>query len=75
MEFLATRSGDNALGAREIKRLIDTQIKMPLSDEILFGTLKRGGDVQISVKNNTLSLKVVAKDSPKNAHKLLDEVL
>lgn len=75
LEFLATRSVDNALGAREIKRLIDTQIKMPLSDEILFGTLKRGGDVQISIKNNTLSLKVVAKDSPKNAHKLLDEVL
>ena len=51
LDFLATRSVDNDLGAREIKRLIDFQVKQPLSEEILFGKLKRGGKVKISAKN------------------------
>ncbi|MGI0407168.1 AAA family ATPase [Helicobacter himalayensis] len=50
LDFLATRSVDNDLGAREIKRLIDSQVKQPLSEEILFGKLRRGGKVKISAK-------------------------
>lgn len=50
IDFLATRSIDNELGAREIQHLIDSQIKLYLSDEILFGKLKNGGKVKVSTK-------------------------
>ena len=59
LEYLATHSVDNTLGAREIRRLIDTQIKLPLSDEILFGKLKKGGKVAITLKNKALHLQVL----------------
>ena len=59
LEYLANQSVDNALGAREIRRLIDTQIKLPLSDEILFGKLKKGGKVKITFKNQALHLQVL----------------
>ena len=59
LEYLASQSVDNALGAREIRRLIDTQIKLPLSDEILFGKLKKGGRVKITAKDKALHLEVL----------------
>ncbi|TLD80077.1 AAA family ATPase [Helicobacter sp. MIT 05-5293] len=46
---LASQSIDKALGAREIRRIIDTHIKLALSDEILFGQLKKGGNVKITL--------------------------
>lgn len=49
---LATQSIDKALGAREIRRIIDTHIKLALSDEILFGQLKKGGNVKITLDTN-----------------------
>ncbi len=35
-------------GAREIARILDREIKAKLSDEILFGSLKKGGSVKVS---------------------------
>lgn len=48
IEFLASHSLDKALGAREMRKIIDSEIKLMLSDEILFGKLKKGGYVRIS---------------------------
>ena len=59
LQYLANQSVDNALGAREIRRLIDTQIKLPLSDEILFGKLKKGGKVKITTQHQALHLQVL----------------
>jgi len=44
-EFLATRGYDPVYGARPLDRLIQTSIKDPLSEEILFGRLSQGGHV------------------------------
>ncbi len=52
LHYLATQSMDKALGAREIKKIIDSQIKLALSDEILFGALKKGGNVKITLKQS-----------------------
>jgi ATP-dependent Clp protease ATP-binding subunit ClpA len=49
--WLAKNGYDSKMGARPIGRLIDDKIKRPLSKEILFGTLGKGGKVQIILKN------------------------
>uniref|UniRef100_UPI0025CFDCD0 AAA family ATPase n=1 Tax=uncultured Helicobacter sp. TaxID=175537 RepID=UPI0025CFDCD0 len=49
LHFLASQSVDTALGAREIKKIINSEIKNKLSDEILFGSLKKGGECLISL--------------------------
>lgn len=43
--YLAEQGYDEELGARPLERVIAQQIKQPLSDEILFGKLKKGGKV------------------------------
>ncbi len=44
---LATLGYDKAMGARPLNRVISDKIKNPLTDEILFGKLKKGGYVKI----------------------------
>ena len=50
--WLAHKGHDPKMGARPIERLIDNEIKRPLSKKILFGSLKRGGKVIVSIKEN-----------------------
>ena len=38
------------MGARPLQRVISDKIKIPLTDEILFGELKEGGTVKIDFK-------------------------
>jgi len=45
--YLAGRGYDPAFGARPMARLIQTEVKRPLADEILFGRLRDGGRVTI----------------------------
>ena len=44
---LATLGYDKSMGARPLNRVISEKIKNPLTDEILFGKLKKGGFVKI----------------------------
>lgn len=53
--WLAQRGYDPTLGARPLERLIQETLKHPLSDEILFGKLKKGGLVRVTVENDSLS--------------------
>ncbi len=39
-------------GARDIARVIDSKIKEKLSNEILFGSLKNGGEVSVGFRDN-----------------------
>ncbi len=48
--WLVERGYDEQMGARPMARLIQEQIKKPLSDEVLFGKLKTGGHVRVVVK-------------------------
>jgi ATP-dependent Clp protease ATP-binding subunit ClpA len=45
--WLAKRGYDARLGARPLSRLIQDRIKRRLADEILFGSLEGGGEVEI----------------------------
>lgn len=49
---LATLGYDKAMGARPLNRVISERIKNPLTDEILFGKLKKGGIVKIDFDND-----------------------
>jgi ATP-dependent Clp protease ATP-binding subunit ClpA len=53
--WLAERGYDETLGARPLGRTIQEFIKRPLAEEILFGTLESGGEVQVGVKNGELT--------------------
>ncbi|MEM1033550.1 MAG: ATP-dependent Clp protease ATP-binding subunit ClpA [Myxococcota bacterium] len=49
-EYLAEEGFDEQMGARPLARVIDQEVKRPLSNEILFGALEDGGRVTIVVE-------------------------
>jgi ATP-dependent Clp protease ATP-binding subunit ClpA len=50
--WLADKGYDKLYGARPMSRLIQEKIKQPLAEELLFGKLAEGGEVQVSIKDN-----------------------
>lgn len=54
--FLAEKGYDKTFGARPLGRIIDEKIKKPLSKEMLFGKLQKGGNVTIAFKDNDIFL-------------------
>ena len=46
---MAEKGYDNDFGARPLARLIQKEVKDPLSDEVLFGRLAKGGRVRVDV--------------------------
>ncbi len=56
-EYLANEGYDERYGARHIARVIDEKVKESLTDEILFGKLKKGGSVKVDYKKNILDFK------------------
>ncbi len=53
-EWLASRGYDRAFGARPLSRLIQTEIKDALADELLFGKLEKGGKVLVDAQDEKL---------------------
>ena len=53
-EYLANEGYDERYGARHIARVIDAKVKEALTDEILFGKLKKGGTVKVDYKKEKL---------------------
>ncbi|MCK5541361.1 MAG: ATP-dependent Clp protease ATP-binding subunit ClpA [Desulfobacterales bacterium] len=53
--FLAQKGYDPKFGARPLQRLIQTEIKDKLSDQILFGKLAKGGKISIGLRKNKLT--------------------
>jgi ATP-dependent Clp protease ATP-binding subunit ClpA len=60
-EYLANEGYDERYGARHIVRVIDEKIKEALTDEILFGKLKKGGFVKVGYKNEKLDFSFEGK--------------
>jgi len=60
--WLATKGHDPRYGARPLTRLIQTEIKDILSDEILFGCLDNGGEVFIDFENDKLTFDYVGEN-------------
>lgn len=55
-EWIAKHGFDDKMGARPIARMIDQELKKPLSSEILFGELVKGGKVSVGIKEDEISL-------------------
>jgi ATP-dependent Clp protease ATP-binding subunit ClpA len=53
-DWLAEKGYDDKFGARPVARLIQTEIKDALSEELLFGRLKKGGNVTVDRKKGQL---------------------
>jgi ATP-dependent Clp protease ATP-binding subunit ClpA len=70
--WLARKGHDPRYGARPLNRLIQTEIKDVLSDEILFGRLYNGGTVLIDVENEKLTFNYNAKASLSEQAKALE---
>jgi ATP-dependent Clp protease ATP-binding subunit ClpA len=49
--WLGKRGYDKLYGARPMARLIQEKVKQPLAEELLFGKLRHGGEVHVSVKD------------------------
>jgi ATP-dependent Clp protease ATP-binding subunit ClpA len=58
---LATLGYDKQMGARPLQRVISQEIKVPLTDEILFGELKNGGEVKIDYKNEEFNFQYIVE--------------
>ena len=56
--WLALHGFDRAMGARPMARLIQEKIKQPLADELLFGRLMHGGQIQLKAVNDHLNLEI-----------------
>ena len=63
-KWLGKTGFDSSMGARPMARVIQENIKRPLANELLFGSLSSGGELKITVIKDKLSLKFVgAKES------------
>ncbi|MCF6305609.1 MAG: ATP-dependent Clp protease ATP-binding subunit ClpA [Rhodobacteraceae bacterium] len=64
-EWLANKGYDDRMGARPLARVIQEHIKKPLAEELLFGTLMKGGVVKVGVKDGKINLICEKISAPK----------
>ncbi|MFL2667040.1 MAG: ATP-dependent Clp protease ATP-binding subunit ClpA [Burkholderiales bacterium] len=63
-EHLAMKGFDPLMGARPMSRLIQDTIRRALADELLFGKLASGGDVEIDLdENNEILIQILDEQS------------
>jgi ATP-dependent Clp protease ATP-binding subunit ClpA len=55
--WLAEHGYDKAFGARPLGRLVQTEIKDKLADELLFGKLEQGGRVLVDIEGEALAFR------------------
>ena len=73
IEFLMTKGFDAKLGARPLQRVIDDEIKKPLSKMMLFGELTAGGMVEVGLSEDIVPKLTVNFKAGKQP-KTLDQV-
>jgi ATP-dependent Clp protease ATP-binding subunit ClpA len=56
INYLVKKGFDPKMGARPLSRIIDDQIKKPLSKELLFGKLKSGGVLEVDSDEKSVIL-------------------
>ncbi|MDU5111643.1 MAG: AAA family ATPase [Clostridium sp.] len=57
LSYISNKGLSKEFGGREIKRVINSELKTLLIDEILFGKLSNGGKCSIGLKDNKLVIK------------------
>ena len=63
-EYLAKKGYDPAFGARPLRRLIELEVRDPLTDRILFGDLENGGNVTVGFEEGVLTFAVAPVPEP-----------
>jgi ATP-dependent Clp protease ATP-binding subunit ClpA len=69
-EWLAEQGFDPEMGARPMKRVIQNKIKRPLADDLLFGALSEGGEVDVTLSKKgggQLIIRSKPKQEPQKA--------
>ena len=56
--WLAAKGHDRKYGARPLARVVQTEVRNPLTDEILFGRLEHGGTVRIGLADDALTFDI-----------------
>jgi ATP-dependent Clp protease ATP-binding subunit ClpA len=59
--WLATKGYDPVFGARPLARVVQREVRDPLTDEILFGRLEHGGTVTIGANETGLTFEYEPK--------------
>ena len=72
--WLADKGYDERMGARPLARVIQEHVKKKLADEVLFGKLKKGGTVKVSVEKQRdgtpgLKLEAIPDKAPEKPRK------
>ena len=62
-DWLIKNGFDDQMGARPMDRLIKNSIKKQLADEILFGSLAKGGQVKVTSDGKELQFKIQERKS------------
>ena len=65
--WLAEHGYDPAFGARPMARLVDSTLKKPLAEALLFGALKNGGVARFDVEGDRLALHAEGVAEPEPA--------
>jgi ATP-dependent Clp protease ATP-binding subunit ClpA len=63
-KWLAEKGYDKKMGARPLARIIDNEIKSPLSRRVLFGDLVNGGRVTVDIVDDKLDFTVAEIPKP-----------
>jgi len=62
--YLARKGYDPTFGARPLSRLIQVEVRDPLTDHVLFGGLEKGGAVTIGLEGQQLTFTVESSPTP-----------
>lgn len=74
-QFIAKNSFDEKYGARPIEKYIEKEIARPISKEIVFGKLEKGGEVGLVLKDNKIGLSIIKcykNDKVNKAEEIID---
>ncbi len=58
--WIAEKGYDKIYGARPLARFIQEHLKKPLAEELLFGSLTKGGTVRVTLKDDELGFEFIA---------------
>jgi len=67
LDALVDKGFDAKMGARPLQRVIDKEIKRPLSRKLLFGELKNGGKLKIDYREDAFVLDTVVEKTVEQA--------
>jgi ATP-dependent Clp protease ATP-binding subunit ClpA len=56
LDWFVEHGYDKAMGARPMARLVQTTLKAPLANEILFGKLSSGGTAHVEIKDGAIDI-------------------